>query len=157
MKKHEKKKKKSCRLPPHAHHPPFFFFSGSLRAIRSFFAEGPFGEPSVDTEGSSCTHYVHVSGGTGITPLQVVTNQLISEAKRGRAIDCLWWGAAACARRVPHLSALLCSSAAQTGALEPVGWHAAGAARRCLALLPVPLGAAPAPSGSRGRCATRLW
>ena len=81
---------------------------------------------------SSCTHYVHVSGGTGITPLQVVTNQLISEAKRGRAIDCLWWGAAACAGRVPHLSALLCSSAAQTGALEPVGWHAAGAARRCV-------------------------
>jgi ferredoxin-NADP reductase len=42
-------------------------------------------------EGSTYTHFLLISGGIGITPLQAATNQLIEEHQRGRPLDLCWY------------------------------------------------------------------
>ena len=49
--------------------------------------EGPYGEPQINIEGGDYTHFLLISGGIGVTPMQSVCNQLLDEHKRGRPMD----------------------------------------------------------------------
>mmetsp|Transcript_65269 Transcript_65269/g.147206 ORF Transcript_65269/g.147206 Transcript_65269/m.147206 type:complete len:425 (-) Transcript_65269:99-1373(-) len=53
--------------------------------------EGPCGEPKIDVEGGDYAHFLLISGGIGITPLQSVANQLLDEKRRGRKVDLIWF------------------------------------------------------------------
>jgi predicted ferric reductase len=53
--------------------------------------EGPYGEPAVDVEGSRYKCFLMLSGGIGITPMQSITNDLISQHERGRELVKVWF------------------------------------------------------------------
>ena len=55
--------------------------------------EGPCGEPKIDVEGGDYAHFLLISGGIGITPLQSVANQLLDEKRRGRKVRVSVFGA----------------------------------------------------------------
>ena len=56
-----------------------------------FFLEGPYGEPVVDVWGGRYKNFLLVSGGIGITPLQSVARELMSQQQRGRDVDRIWF------------------------------------------------------------------
>jgi hypothetical protein len=53
--------------------------------------EGPYGEPSVDIEGPRYKMFLLLSGGIGITPMQSICNDLISQEERGRELKKVWF------------------------------------------------------------------
>jgi len=58
----------------------------------SFLMEGPCGNPAVDLDGSVYKHFLLVSGGIGITPLQSVCNDLMHQYHaRERDIKTVWF------------------------------------------------------------------
>eukprot|EP00794_Sanderia_malayensis_P007486 gene7486-8316_t len=52
----------------------------------TIFIDGPYGQPSVDVDGDKYKTFLFVSGGIGITPMQSICNDLISQYKRGRPL-----------------------------------------------------------------------
>lgn len=54
------------------------------------FIEGPYGSSAADIYGGRHTMFLLISGGIGVTPMQSVMNDLISQQQRGRVIDFLW-------------------------------------------------------------------
>lgn len=53
--------------------------------------EGPYGEPSFNIEGPEYSVFLLISGGSGITKLRSMCNQLLDESSRGRPIDLIWF------------------------------------------------------------------
>ncbi|CAM9147406.1 unnamed protein product [Heterosigma akashiwo] len=49
-------------------------------AVRAFL-EGPFGAPAVDLDAGEYRHFLFVSGGIGITPMQAICNDLLHQFK----------------------------------------------------------------------------
>lgn len=52
--------------------------------IINVFIDGPYGSPSLDIDGMKYTHFLLVSGGIGITPMQSICNYLIYQSRMGR-------------------------------------------------------------------------
>ncbi len=50
------------------------------------FIDGPYGQPSVDVDSDRYKIILFVSGGIGITPMQSICNDIISQYKRGRPL-----------------------------------------------------------------------
>ncbi|KXJ28514.1 Cytochrome b-245 heavy chain [Exaiptasia diaphana] len=48
------------------------------------FIDGPYGTPCLDIDGSKYKHFLLVSGGIGITPMQSICNDLLYQRRRGR-------------------------------------------------------------------------
>ena len=50
------------------------------------FIDGPYGQPSVDVDSDKYKIFLFISGGIGITPMQSICNDLISQHERGRPL-----------------------------------------------------------------------
>eukprot|EP00457_Paulinella_chromatophora_P004815 gb/GEZN01004828.1/.p1 GENE.gb/GEZN01004828.1/~~gb/GEZN01004828.1/.p1 ORF type:complete len:507 (+),score=69.62 gb/GEZN01004828.1/:217-1521(+) len=55
------------------------------------YMEGPCGEPEVDLWGNTYQHFLFVSGGIGITPMQSICSALVNQMKRGRPVKAIWF------------------------------------------------------------------
>eukprot|EP00798_Chlamydomonas_sp_ICE-L_P029008 gene29008-32199_t len=64
--------------------------NGELVEVTAFI-EGPYGSPSLDFCGERHTQFLLISGGIGVTPMQSVLNDLLSQHKRGRSLKLIWW------------------------------------------------------------------
>jgi ferredoxin-NADP reductase len=64
--------------------------AGQKSEVAIYF-EGPGGEPQINVEGGKYTHFLLLSGGIGITPMQSMCNQLMDEHARGRPLDLCWF------------------------------------------------------------------
>lgn len=55
------------------------------------YIEGPYGEPAVDVESDRYSHFLFISGGIGITPMQSIANELLEQHSRGKPLKKLWF------------------------------------------------------------------
>ena len=51
------------------------------------YVDGPYGAPGIDVDGSKYKNFMFISGGIGITPMQSICNDVLSQHKRGRPLD----------------------------------------------------------------------
>ena len=58
--------------------------------VTQAFIEGPYGSASADIYGSRHDLFLLISGGIGVTPMQSVMNDLVSQQQRGREVKFLW-------------------------------------------------------------------
>lgn len=54
--------------------------------IVNIYIDGPYGAPCLDIDGSKYKHFLFVSGGIGITPLQSICNDILYQSRRGREL-----------------------------------------------------------------------
>lgn len=48
------------------------------------YIDGPYGAPCLDIDGTKYQHFLFVSGGIGITPMQSICNDILYQSRRGR-------------------------------------------------------------------------
>ncbi|MEW5297176.1 MAG: hypothetical protein WDW36_000401 [Sanguina aurantia] len=66
-------------------------FSDGSPARVKVLVEGPYGSPRLDLHGSTYSMFLLISGGIGVTPMQSIFNDLLSQRARGRPISKLWF------------------------------------------------------------------
>ncbi|MEW5314504.1 MAG: hypothetical protein WDW38_005999 [Sanguina aurantia] len=66
-------------------------FSDGGPARVKVLVEGPYGSPRLDLHGSTYSMFLLISGGIGVTPMQSIFNDLLSQRARGRPISKLWF------------------------------------------------------------------